>query len=414
MGILTRNWQIKLGAVALATVLYTGLVFSGSFTEDTWRGLPVRLVEQGNSYLVSPAQPPTIDVRYRASRDTAAVSADVFVATVDLSRYDLEQVGVPQVLPIEVRSLSPGVTAESWEPSTVSVVLDVVDQRSVPVIVDPGEVPDGLEIGRVTASLDEAEVRGPRSNVQQVDRAVARVRIDPSGLDFERAVTLEAVDVNGQRVENVEVTPQSVEVQIPVRAVETNKTVPIRPNITGTPAAGFAIASISIEPSVVTVRGFPDVLDPIAEVTTEAMSIAAAEQDVAFTVQLALPEGTRLADDDAEISVEVVVTVAPTVQSRTYLVGLACQGEPAGTACLPGVEQLSLTVSGTGAVLGALQTGQLTAVLDVAGLPPGQHSVTPTFTGLPEGVSVVSSSPASVSVTLVPPATPAPTPTPQP
>ena len=33
MGILLRNWHLKLSAVLLSTVLYTGLVFSGSFTD---------------------------------------------------------------------------------------------------------------------------------------------------------------------------------------------------------------------------------------------------------------------------------------------------------------------------------------------------------------------------------------------
>ena len=38
---LVRNWHLKLGAVALATVLYTGFVYSGSFSEQTFSGVPV-------------------------------------------------------------------------------------------------------------------------------------------------------------------------------------------------------------------------------------------------------------------------------------------------------------------------------------------------------------------------------------
>ena len=33
MRFLLRNWHLKLSAVLLATVLYTGLVFSGSFSD---------------------------------------------------------------------------------------------------------------------------------------------------------------------------------------------------------------------------------------------------------------------------------------------------------------------------------------------------------------------------------------------
>ena len=35
MGIVLRNWHLKLSAILLSTVLYTGLVFSGSFTDSS-------------------------------------------------------------------------------------------------------------------------------------------------------------------------------------------------------------------------------------------------------------------------------------------------------------------------------------------------------------------------------------------
>ena len=45
MGFLLRNWHLKLSAVALSTVLYTGLVFSGSLPESRLE-LPVRTTGQ--------------------------------------------------------------------------------------------------------------------------------------------------------------------------------------------------------------------------------------------------------------------------------------------------------------------------------------------------------------------------------
>ena len=34
MGWLVRNWHLKLAALALATILYTGVVYSDSFIDD--------------------------------------------------------------------------------------------------------------------------------------------------------------------------------------------------------------------------------------------------------------------------------------------------------------------------------------------------------------------------------------------
>ena len=46
MGWLTRNWHLKLAALGLATILYTGFVYSGSFTDQLFPGLPVEAINQ--------------------------------------------------------------------------------------------------------------------------------------------------------------------------------------------------------------------------------------------------------------------------------------------------------------------------------------------------------------------------------
>ena len=62
---------------------------------------------------------------------------------------------------------------------------------------------------------------------------------------------------------------------------------------------------------------------------------------------------------------------------------------------------------GTVSDLDALDAADLTATLDVTGLGPGDHLVQPTVP-LPQGVTLVTISPISATVTIVPPATPAP------
>ena len=49
-------------------------------------------------------------------------------------------------------------------------------------------------------------------------------------------------------------------VDIDVSTVETSRTVPIRPLLTGAPASGFEVGTVTADPSVVTLRGAPEVL----------------------------------------------------------------------------------------------------------------------------------------------------------
>jgi len=103
----------------------------------------------------------TVKIIYRAPRGTAGLSSDSFRATVDLSKYDMERAPEPQVLPIRVETLVDGVRVQTREPETVTVELDRIDEKSVPVEVDYGEVPELLEIDDPAVSVENVDVRGP-------------------------------------------------------------------------------------------------------------------------------------------------------------------------------------------------------------------------------------------------------------
>ena len=408
MRILLRNWHLKLGAVGLATVLYTGLVFSGSFTEETQSGVPVEGINQGQTVLLGTGLG-TVDVVYRAAPEAAdGIDTASFAASVDLSTYDLERAAEPQSLEVDVRSLVPGITVEEWSPRQVTVTLDEIATKQIPVVVETGELPEGLEAGRPSVSDDEVTARGASSLIARVDHALARVRVDPSGIDVIGPVTLVALGVDGEIVEPIELTPDTVSVDVDVREVETNKTVPVRPIVEGTPAAGFALQSLGVDPAVVTLRGLPEALSGIEEVSTEPLSIDGVSVDQVFTAALTIPDGARLvAGGDATVTVSA--SILPSISSRTFVTGVVCEGS-GENACLPGLDQVALTLSGPGALLAQLSAAEVTPVLDVTGFAPGAYQVTVAVGALPDGVTVEAISPGSVPVTIEAPATPAPSP----
>jgi YbbR domain-containing protein len=407
MAWLFRNWALKLGAVALATILYTGLVFSGSFSDGTFPGVPVTaLAQPEGSYLLT-QQLGTVDIRYRSATDPpTTLTADSFAATIDLASYDMTQSPQVQSLKVNVRALNEGIEVLSFTPTAISVAIDRLDEVEIRVAVDSGEVPPGLEISTPQLSAQRVSASGPQSLLDRVDRALATVRIDPSGIDCCGQVDLVPVDIDGRRVESVELTPSTVRVEIDVSTVETSRTVPIRPLVTGAPAAGFEVGTVTAEPAVVTLRGSPEVLAAIGEVLTEPISLAGTDTTLRATGTLVLPEGARLADPAAS-EPTIVIQIRESIGTRTLVLGLVCTGAPSGSACLPRIGQITATAGGTVTDLDALDASALTAVLDVSGLGPGDHLVQPTVT-LPDGVTLVTISPISVTVTIVPPATPAP------
>ena len=179
------RWLIlKLGALGLATVLYTGLVFSGSFSDQTLAGVPITAINQPDDSYVLTQDFGTVDLRYRILTDPSnRVTVSSFAVTVDLADYDMSLAPQAQPLEVTVRPLVSGVSNLSYAPHTVSVAIDRLGERPVRVAVDHGLVPTGLELGQTTASETQVTATGPQSLLQQVDRAVARVHIDQSGID---------------------------------------------------------------------------------------------------------------------------------------------------------------------------------------------------------------------------------------
>jgi YbbR domain-containing protein len=417
MRILLRNWHLKLSSVLLAMILYTGLVFSGSFS-DAELQVPIETVNASRDAYVLTGDLGLVQVRYRTTNDlVSTVPADAFRATVDLSDYDLDLAPEPQQLEVTVSTDVDGLQLLSWEPRTVRVEMDRIEVRTVPVEVDTGEIPEGLEIGDPQLSDTEAQIRGPASVIEQVDRLVAFIAISASGIDFNEPVSLVAVDIRNQPIEAgpIEIDPETVSVQVDVEELETSRTVPVDPQISGTPAAGFALDAISVEPTTVVLVGTGDALEGVAQVETEPLSIEGANSDQSFEAALVLPPGTRVEGEDGEPAVTVTATVVPSVSSRTFVLGLVCQGGGAN-ACLPAIDQVSVTLSGPGGALTALTAAELTPVVDVSGLAPGTYTLPLALGGLPDGVELLSISPGSVSVSVEAPVveTPAPSPTPEP
>ncbi|MGH2462624.1 MAG: CdaR family protein [Candidatus Limnocylindria bacterium] len=388
MGWLLRNWPLKLGALVLSILLYAGLVYSGSFTEQQATGIPIRATNQPlNTYLLT-GELGTVDVGYRAAAGAAgSVTASTFSATVDLGGYDMTQAGEPQRLPVEVRSLDDEVTILEIAPVEVSVVLDLLSVRTVRVVVDRGEVPPGLEIGAATVTPSTVQAQGPDSRLRLVTRAVARVRIDPSGIDVSEQVDLIPVDADGQPVAAVELSPGAATVEIEVSTAETSKTVPVTPDLVGTLPAGLTLTSVTVEPAAVTLFGPPDVLAGITSVETTPVNLGVVTADGVVEATLVLPDQTSLAEGTVA-TIAVSFTVDPELASRTILVGPVCQNVGSGLVCELQASQIPVTVSGPRSAIAALTPAQVTPVLNMAGLGEGTHVVTPTVT-LPAGISLV-------------------------
>lgn len=402
---LVRNWPLKIGAIVLATVLYSGLVLGQNVR--TWTGtLPVEAIRPPSGATLLSDVAPVTTIRYRASLEVGLLSPSSFSATVDLSDVSPTPGGPPVAVPVTLIALNPAVQIVDFEPREVQVRLDPVEEREFPVTVTLGTVPDSVTVGPSQVEPGTVTLRGASSRVNAVAAVVARVSIDASALNVDRDVLLTPVDANGNEVPAIEIEPERVRVRIAVAQELATRTLPVVPQIVGAPAPGYRITAVTVEPLVMTVSGEAAIVARLQNAPTNPIDIAGRTTDLEAEVTLALPAGVTASESDR---VRVRLTIAEETGTQTFTTGIVLDNESAGMAYGLGLEQVSVTLSGPLRVLQAVSGADLVASADVSGLLPGLQTVPLTFEPPPE-LEVVSIDPEQLTLVVSELATPAPSP----
>jgi len=404
-----RNWPLKLAAILLAALLYAGLIVSAS--AETFQGrIAIQVLNQpGNAFIIGNLDDVT-SIRYLAlGANRPTVTTASFSATIDLAGIPVEAGSPPVSVPVVLRATDLGsIQVIDFSPSRIQVRLDPLVSKGIPVQVDRGTVPEGLDVREPVVSLESVTVSGPESSVVLVAAAEARVRIQPSGIDVNQVVDLVAVDARGDVVPTVELQPGSVRVTIQIGSQLATRALPVNPVVTGSPDVGVVVAGVAAAPLLVTVEAESAVLATLVKIDTQPVSIAGATADVVADVKLDLPPGVSAL---GVTTVRVTVSLRRQLGTRSFQLGVALRNADPTTRYDLGAGQVVVTVGGPLGALNALDGAALVATVDVAGLSPGTHTVTAEVR-LPTGLTVAAASSLEVTVTVTPAPTPAPTPTP--
>jgi YbbR domain-containing protein len=375
-------------------MLYAGLVVSQSVQE-----LPSSIAvvpTLPKDAVLGAGLPNVTRISYVTLGDASArASADSFRATIDLSGVDPNS-GRTVYVPIKVESRDPRFVVVNWEPPGLNVQLDPIKSKKVKVVVSEGTTPTGLEVRPAVITPQEVTVRGAASVIDRVVEARADVVIEPNGLEIDRDIDLIPVDVQNNRLTPVQVTPATAHVTIAVFTDRETRQLPVTPFVTGTPATGYEVASITISPPLVTVEGNADQLVGLASADTEPISISGATQDVTKDAELALPPGIL---PIGRSTVHVTITMRSKAGTRTYDAAIVPTGAQVGLDYRLSTTHALATVGGPLADLARLDAATFTLLAPVGGLGPGTHQVT-IGANLSVGLTLVAVNPTTVTVTI--------------
>lgn len=363
---------------------------------------------------------PSVDVTLRTDRRQRSELRPVDIRVV----ADLSNLGPgDHLVPINVQptrsNLSFSVPAGGIEPSAIDIRIEPVETVTVPIRLEiVGSPPFSFERGdpeiRYNGNLiDTVTVSGPQSRVVRVAAVRTVANIAQLRASYVAPLNLTPVDNNNQSVEGVQVRPATVTVVIPINPVVGLRLVPVSPIIIGSPAPGFAVTDIKVDPPLITLTGSSGPLDAINLLQTEAIDIANARETVVRIVPLIIPTGTSPAQGESN-AVRVTVEITPiTLPFQVRLpVKIVIDGLDNGLLVTVSPEVVEITFAGTSTQLNALAAMPLEATINVSGLAPGAYQF-PVQPLLPDGVSIVGEAP-TVTVVIIPEPTPTSTSSPSP
>ncbi|MNO71488.1 YbbR-like protein [compost metagenome] len=394
---LTHNNFAKLIALVFSVILWAMVhIDSGTPVASTTTIEKTKTIDNvqiqvtgfdSNKYVLYELEPPMVRMEVKGKRTNITTNFSDYKVKLDLSNVGPGTI----TLPLTYEGPS-GVQLVSMEPSLVKVTIEAKATKEVPVtILTTGTPKSGLELGTpVVTGNTTVQVTLPESELDDLQKVQGT--IDVNGLDDHikgKSVKLTAYDKQGNKIENAEISPASVDVDIPLNKMYKN--VPIEIRHTGELPEGYVLTVLRADVEGVAVYGSKEALEGINSYPlTVDLSRFNGATETKYSVDLTPPEGfEKIEPSSVQISVQVVhggmkqldgipVTFADQVQDLT------------AKFIQPADGTISLTVLGADDIINTLKPEDIKVTASLAQLAAGKHTI-PVTVALPDNVKLAES-----------------------
>ena len=332
-------------------------------------------------------------------------TASDFKATVNLlgAQIGTQDVEV-QVEPLGERNglriieVIPTLHAAGAPPGTVRVELKPLVSQVVPVSLDLVGAPlIGYEPSTPNVEPEQVVVSGPEDLVGRVAAAVASVDLSGVVTDVRQTYSLVPRDDSGFIVAGVTLDPSSVDIEITVEQKRFSRLVVVSPSLEGSPAAGYNVTSVELDPPSVTLLGPLELLNVTSFVVTDDIDITGATSDITRIVNLVgLASGVSVSGSG---TVTVRISIAAGEGEATFGVAPQWTGLASDLRVVSVTSLVEVALQGELPTLRNVSPDQVTVSVDLSGLGAGSHRLEPQVEA-PGRLEVADISPTSVEVVL--------------
>ena len=322
-----------------------------------------------------------------SSKVILGINASDFTALVNLAGKEEGE----YLVPVEVRPPSSSIKVKAISPEKVKVSLEKISTIKLPIIVKFTGTPDQNFVpANPILTPTEVTLTGPMSRLRNIKSVYVEINLTgvSKASTFVLPVMLSVKDDTS--VESVQVNPSSCVVKLPGKNPTITKTVPVIPDISGVPFEGFAVKSVSVEPSVVTLQGSFSDLNDINSVSTSPIDISGITESKKYTAKFVLPDSVKISSGESECTVSV--NIVP-LKKEVLKIPLTVNYDNVKYDISVSVQSVSVILYGFPDELKNISEQTVSAIVDVSNFTEGEYDVPVTVHGLPQG---------SVIATVVP------------
>lgn len=424
--ILNNKWSIRIIALLLAAILFTSVnannnnatTFSTTSSSDTEviENVPVKVYyDKTNLYISGVPETVTVTLSGPRSIVQSAKAQQDFTVYADLKNASIGT----QEVKLKVKDASDRLKVKI-NPATVNVNVQekVTKKFSVDVELSKSVVADGYQAGTPIIDPKKVSITGAKDTIEQIAYVKATLENDGKHKsEFTDKATVSVFDSNLNKLD-VDVSPQEVEVTVPVEKV--GKSVPIKIKQEGTPESDIEISSMTPDKVEVVVVGDDTVLDKIKELEIP-IDVTKIKADTVKEVTVPVPTGAKSVQpttievkiktakkseatnktttskeenttnpdenttDDSEEKDTKISKSFPNMQ--VYMSGLKNTFD--SQMVTPANGKVSVTITGEKKIVDDIAVKDLSVIANLSKSKAGDYSVPLELTGLPDNVAYV-------------------------
>ena len=176
-------------------------------------------------------------------------------------------------------------------PSEVSVYVDTVSEKRVPVITRiVGAVSNDLTIGHSVITPAEVTLRGATHRIDKVNKVVAPIDVTDHQGDFQAESELVAVSDDGYDIPNMKIIPERVMVQATMVSQMLSVDIPVKLVVSGELPKGVTVTKAEILPDKVRITAPPSMLKELKAINTKPVDVSKLLGSTVLAAELDLPE----------------------------------------------------------------------------------------------------------------------------